>query len=128
MNMLYQRYYLDLMLKQTSRWTKGHEIGSLYEYDTLITAPIWGFSTATDYYRYSSSRYHLHNIAHPCYLLLASDDPFVDYKQLTQLSLPSCVQVALCQNGGHMGFLGWTDTSHRYFWLDNHLIDWIGSL
>lgn len=124
-NMLYQRFYLDQMIQQTQRWTKGLEISSLYEYDNLITAPIWGFSSAEAYYRHSSSRYYLPNIKNPCYVLLTSDDPFVDYRQLLNCSLSSHMKIALCQNGGHMGFLGWTGMEHRYFWLDQHLLNWI---
>ncbi|MBA3815146.1 MAG: alpha/beta fold hydrolase [Parachlamydiaceae bacterium] len=124
-NKLYQRFYLGQMLQQTQRWTKGREISSLYEYDSLITAPIWGFSSAEAYYRHSSSRYYLPNIKHPCYVLLTEDDPFVDHRQLMSCPLPSNIKVALCQNGGHMGFLGWTGMEHRHFWLDQHLLNWI---
>lgn len=124
-NKLYHKFYLDQMLQQTQRWTQGREISSLYEYDNLITAPIWGFSSAEAYYRDSSSRFYLSNIRHPCYVLLTSDDPFVDHRHLLNSPLSHYIKVAICQNGGHMGFLGWTGKEHRYFWLDSHLLDWI---
>lgn len=126
-NKLYHRFYLDQMLRQTQRWTKGREVSSLYEYDDLITAPIWGFSSAEAYYRHSSSRYYLSNIKNPCYVLLTTDDPFVDHQQLLNSQLTSYIKVALCQNGGHMGFLGWTGIRHSYFWLDEHLLNWIAN-
>jgi predicted alpha/beta-fold hydrolase len=124
-NKLYHQFYLNQMLRQTQRWTKGREISSLYEYDTFVTAPIWGFSSAEAYYRHSSSRFYIPNIKTPCYILLASDDPFVDPQQLLNIPLPPQMKVALCENGGHMGFLGWTGREHTCFWLDQHLLNWM---
>lgn len=125
-NKLYHQFYLSQMLQQTDRWTKGREISSLYEYDSLITAPIWGFSSAEAYYRNSSSRYYLPDIKVPCYVMLTSDDPFVDYNQLLNCPHPSHMKIALSDSGGHMGFLGWTGgMEHRYFWLDQHLLNCI---
>ena len=41
---------------------------------------------------------------------------------------PPDVDVFLTDNGGHMGFLGWSDPENRYFWLDHQLLEWIASI
>lgn len=124
-NRLYHRYYLDQLVSQGQRWTKGREINSLYEFDNTVTAPTWGFKDASEYYAKSSSRSHIPNIKHSCYLLFTADDPFVDYQQILKISIPSWVKVYLCKKGGHMGFLGWAGMAHRYFWLDQLIMDWV---
>lgn len=124
-NRLYHSYYLGQLINQGQRWTMGRHINTLYEFDDLVTAPTWGFANAADYYQKSSSRFHIPNIRHPCYLLYTADDPFVDYRQILKISLPPGIKVALCQHGGHMGFLGWAGRTHRYFWLDQLLLNWI---
>lgn len=124
-NRLYHRYYLDQLVNQAQRWTRGQEISSLYEFDNLVTAPTWGFKDAAEYYLKNSSMHHIPNIKNPCYMLFTADDPFVDYKQILKVSIPSWIRVYLCQQGGHMGFLGWAGKDHWYFWLDQLLLKWI---
>lgn len=124
-NRLYHRYYLNHLISQGERWTKGRKIDTLYEFDNMVTAPSWGFTDANDYYRKSSSCFHIPNIKHPCYLLLTADDPFIDYRQILKVSLPEWVKVNLSKHGGHMGFLGWAGGGHRCFWMDQLLLNWV---
>ncbi len=124
-NLIYHRYYLRHMVRQGKRWLKGQHIDTLYEFDNVVTAPSWGFDDADDYYRKSSSYRHIPNIRHPCYLLFTTDDPFIDYRRILKVQLPELVKVYLSPSGGHMGCLGWAGGTHRWFWLDSLLLDWI---
>lgn len=124
-NRLYHRHYLKQLVTQAEPWTKGMRIGSLYEFDDLITAPTWGFATVDEYYTQSSCQHYIQNIKNPCNLLFTADDPFVNYQQILDLPLPPDMRVFLCQNGGHMGFLGWVGSEHRYFWMDQLLLKWV---
>ncbi len=127
-NRFYHRYFLTKMKQQASRWPERNKIKSIYDFDHLITAPQWGFQSASDYYQQCSSRFWLPYIQHSCYLLFAADDPFIDYRSVLDMTLSSSVKIWLCQYGGHMGFLGWAGRKHRYFWLDYLLQTWINDI
>jgi predicted alpha/beta-fold hydrolase len=124
-NHLYQRYYVDRLQKQAKRWLNGQLIRTVYEFDSLFTAPTWGFHDAADYYQKCSSRFFLPSIRHSCHILFAVDDPFIDYRPVLDMTLHSSVKVWVCPYGGHMGFLGWAGKEHRYFWLDRLIQDWV---
>ena len=124
-NLLYNRYFMYNIELQTQRWTQGKSFSTMYEFDKLVTAPLWGFDGPQDYYKKCSSLSVLPNIAHTCHLIYAADDPFIDYKVCLTARLPDCVHVWLSEHGGHMGFIGWTDEEHRYYWLDRALLDCI---
>lgn len=124
-NRLYHRYYLERLREQAKRWLGEQVVATLIEFDNAVTAPQWGFKDALDYYRQCSSYPLLASIRHSCYILFASDDPFIDYQPILNLALPPFVKVGVSQYGGHMGFLGWTGDEHRYFWLDDLLLKWV---
>jgi predicted alpha/beta-fold hydrolase len=124
-NRFYHRYYLNKLRQQRPNWFEACKIVSLYDFDNRITAPHWGFQNAWDYYEQCSSLLFLPRIQHSCHLLFAADDPFIDYRPALELSLLPSVKIWLCQYGGHMGFLSWTGSKHRYFWLDHLLLKWI---
>ncbi len=116
---LYHRYYLKKLSQQAVHWCKT-PIRTLYEFDNTITAPLWGFSSADDYYRKSSCKHYLSQINHPCQILFAEDDPFIPLKG-EELSLSPYVQVWLTKRGGHLGFQGYTEKEYNYFWLDQQI-------
>ena len=125
-NRLYERYFLKSMLSQAQKWLTNHQkISTMLEFDHAITAPLWGFKDAYDYYDKCSCLSYLPRIKSPCHMLFAADDPFINYQPALTQSLSANVKIGLCQNGGHMGFLGWAGHKHRYFWLDRLLLNWI---
>ncbi|WP_068468755.1 YheT family hydrolase [Candidatus Protochlamydia phocaeensis] len=124
-NRLYLRYYLKNMQKQVEPWIGKRNYSTFYEFDNLVTAPNWGFQNAFDYYHQCSSLSFIPLIQHPCRVLFAMDDPFIDYRPILKAKLPSCMKASLCRFGGHMGFLGRIGKKHRYFWLDHLLQTWI---
>jgi predicted alpha/beta-fold hydrolase len=124
-NRFYNRYYLRGMKKVGARWTGTQSFISIPDFDNAVTAPQWGFRDAFDYYLQSSSRSLLPHIRHSCDIVFAADDPFVDYRCLSDVSLHSSTQIWLSQYGGHLGFLGWAGREHGYFWLDKLIQNWI---
>ncbi len=124
-NRLYNLYFMRSLQRQGARWIGGRPFSNLYEFDSIVTAPYWGFEGAFDYYHQCSSRFWLQKIRHPCHLLFSADDPFIDYKASLGLPLPSCVKIYLTEYGGHLGFFGWSGANHYYFWMDNLLFNWI---
>lgn len=124
-NNLYNRYYMYHLDKLTKQWTEGRPFSSIYEFDELVTAPKWGFANPTDYYKSSSSRYVLEKIQHPCHILLAEDDPFINHHTCLASARSDAIKIWVSKHGGHMGFFGWADKEYGYYWLDKLLLNWI---
>lgn len=120
-NKLYHNYYLKNVLKQAATWVSS-EISTLYEFDDKITAPLWGFNNASEYYRNCSCYAILQKINCESHLIFAKDDPFISSQLLDNMIHLSHVHPWLTQYGGHMGFVG--SLTSRMQWLDHVLLDW----
>jgi uncharacterized protein len=94
---------------------------TFFEFDQLVTAPIHGFSSCYDYWRRSSCKQFLSNIAVPTTILNALNDPF---QPTHALAIPKQVskQVRLeyPAQGGHVGFLQGAIPGHQQ-WLCNRV-------
>ena len=120
---LFHRYYLNKILEQDAL-LKAKNIQSIYELDELITGPAWGFKGADEYYQKCSSKPLLANIQQETHILFAEDDPFVSMDVLKNLPISDHVHLWSTKHGGHMGFIGFTN-SYSLNWLDQLLIHWI---
>lgn len=82
------------------------QINSLYQFDTLYTAPAHGFEDADDYYEKSSSLQYLSNITTPVLILNARNDTFLSPKcypfELAKES--EFIFLETPKHGGHVGF------------------------
>ncbi|KAA8496186.1 putative esterase YheT [Porphyridium purpureum] len=80
---------------------------NIYEWDEAVTAPMFGFESASDYYRRCNVNPLLKHIVVPVYCLQALDDPVMDpnyYPRAKDLgSAP--IQFDLHALGGHLGFV-----------------------
>lgn len=124
-NLLYHRYFLKHIIKQSYNVSQGHKIKSLYEFDKKITAPLWGYSSPEDYYERCSSKHYIPEIKVPCDLLFSADDPFIDHSVLNHVKLASTTNAFLSSYGSHIGFIGWSGLKHGFFWLDHFLDKWV---
>lgn len=123
-NSLYHAYYLKYMCKQAQPWIK-QKIRSLFEFDELITAPVWGYQGAYDYYEKCSSIRFLPRVSLPTHILFAEDDPFISMEPLKGLSLTKNISVCATKKGGHMGFFGYCPKMKGPYWLDEVLLHWV---
>lgn len=123
-NWLYHAYYLKKITEQAQEWLP-RQVESLYEFDELVTAPLWGYKSAQDYYEQCSSLRFLPEIACPTHLIFAEDDPFVPIEGIEAIALPREVGVWKTKQGGHMGFLGKASNANSPFWLDHVLLNWM---
>jgi uncharacterized protein len=122
-NRLYERYYLHFLRQQSAAFV--HErLHTLFEYDDLITARLWGFTGAEDYYAKCSNQCLLSQIKTPCNLLFSADDPFVNYRRLTADTNPH-MEVWISSYGGHMGFFASPTAEQDSFWMDQVVLKWI---
>ena len=82
---------------------------TLTEFDDAVTAPVHGFSSASDYYTRSSSLQFLKAIRCRTLLLSSYDDPFLprhvlhDVVEVAQNN--RCISVEFHERGGHAGFV-----------------------
>jgi predicted alpha/beta-fold hydrolase len=90
------------------------------EFDDAATAPIHGFASADDYYARSSSAAFLARIRVPTLLIHAEDDPFLPAEALPHGAIEAnpCLSTAFTPTGGHVGFVGGTPWSPR-FWAED---------
>lgn len=93
------------------------EASTIRAFDDLVTAPINGFSDASEYYARCSSNQYLAGIGVPTLLLHAMDDPFLpaDAIPLDEMSANLFLQPVVHDRGGHVGFLAGSPRAPR-FW------------
>lgn len=81
-------------------------LDSFWAYDNEVTAPLHGFSSASDYYRRASAGRLIGDIELPTLILHAADDPFMPGDLFDKLPMPSdAVRVEIARQGGHVGFM-----------------------
>lgn len=92
---------------------------TLREFDDAATAPIHGFTDATDYYRRCSSAAFLGGVRVPTLVLHAADDPFLPTAAFPAglLLANPAITLALQERGGHVGFMEGAPWAPRY-WAD----------
>lgn len=96
---------------------------TLWEFDDIVTAPVHGFSGATDYYSRSSSIGFLSGIRLPALLLSAVDDPFLPPDVLDRVRVIAsgnpALSIEFVTRGGHVGFI-----SGRLPWRPFYYAEW----
>jgi len=103
-------------------------IASLRAFDEHITAPLHGFRDADDYYARASCFSYLSHIAVPTLIVHALDDPFMPPAVIPRAEqLSSHIRLELSASGGHVGFIGGTPWSPR-FWLEERIPEHLAPL
>jgi predicted alpha/beta-fold hydrolase len=134
-NQFYANYFVKLLVKEVEFRHKlfglpPHGIPenvTLTTFDEIYTAPYAKFSSAFEYYYYSSSKRVIRNINLPTKILFAEDDPIINPNNLDEVILPKNVSVYKTKHGGHIGFLG-LNIFKELRWMDKIVIDWIHDL
>jgi uncharacterized protein len=85
----------------------SRKIKNFFDYDTLFTAPLHGFSSAKEYWEAASSRRVLSSISCRTLLVNALDDPFYGPKSIPteEAKNHSTLFLETPKNGGHVGFV-----------------------
>ncbi len=113
-NSLYTHRFLQTLLEKVTEKSARYPqditpsmlsaIGSLYDFDDVITGPLHGFKDAEDYYEQNSSLYFLDRIRVPTLVVNAKNDPFLSQECLPEAIQSDHVQIELPKQGGHCGF------------------------
>jgi predicted alpha/beta-fold hydrolase len=109
-----QRYPLDGL----------EQVGSIWEFDDVITAPHCGFRDAADYYARSSASRVIAQIRVPSLIVAAQDDPMVPYEGFLTPALRTNAKITVVapQHGGHCAFVSREGGEER-FWAEARLVE-----
>ena len=101
---------------------------TFWEFDDKVTAPLNGYLSVNDYYRRASSRYFLGAIDTPTLIIQAEDVPFVFRHSIPENhELSASTQLELHTQGGHVGFVGGSLKTPRYY-LEQRIPQWLASV
>lgn len=135
-SVIYQNKLLALLRKKMRNKNKFvplpvdvnniEKIKNFWQFDTEITAKLYNFKDANEYYQQSSSAYYLSSIKIPTLILHARNDPFLYADAIPiQSALPACVQLQLSKSGGHVGFVSGAIPGRARYWLEEKIPDYI---
>ncbi len=136
-NILYRRRFVSKLKQRVRRRNRMApdlfplgplaQVRTIYDFDDLYTAKIFGFGTADNYYRTQSSNQFLEHIRIPALLVQAKDDPMVPFAMYSHPAIEHNPHIRLLavEHGGHLGFLA---RGHSRFWLDTVVTDWLAEL
>jgi predicted alpha/beta-fold hydrolase len=116
---VYERFFLRSLVAKTRQKLARHpdlcdaaaleRVGTLWDFDDVVTAPLHGFRDAHDYYTRSSSIHFLSRIRVPTLLLSAVDDPFLPPTVLDEVRSIArgnpALELEFVRRGGHVGFI-----------------------
>lgn len=130
-NFLYERHFVK-RLKQHMREKARlfperypvdgmRNIGSVREFDEVITAKFCGFENADDYYARSSALRVVASIRRPTLILTAKDDPFIPFASFADAAIRENPNITLIatEYGGHCAFIS-RERENR-FWAEGQI-------
>lgn len=97
---------------------------SLYELDDRITAPLSGFSGASEYYQRTSSINRLSANSIPTLVLTSRDDPIIPVACFLKADLHQLTTLEITASGGHVGYVS---TPRHRDWLERRIDIWFRS-
>jgi len=104
------------------------KLKTFWEFDDVYTAPVHGFSSASDYYEKSSARQFLKAIETETLIIQALDDPFMTPEILpAEGDVSRHVQMEFYPHGGHVGFVSGSILKPKY-WLEERIVNYFKHL
>lgn len=99
-------------------------VRNIYQFDDRITAQVFGFGTADNYYATQSANQFLDRIRVPTLLVQSKDDPMIPFEVYDHPAFATNPHLRLIatDHGGHLGFIA---KSRPRFWLDGVLVNWL---
>ena len=96
------------------------------DFDTLFTAPSFGFRDANDYWTKASCKPFLKHIKVQSYLLTAKNDPFLSAScfPIKIAKQSSYLNLELTETGGHIGFIKSFYKKDK-FWFEEKLLKYL---
>jgi predicted alpha/beta-fold hydrolase len=109
--------------------TRLKQVRTVREFDAAYTAPYFGFASAEDYYHRASAMRIIERIRVPALVITAADDPFVPSNPFRDPRITGnpCLSVAICEHGGHCGFVGPATGGDDGYWAENRIVEFVVS-
>ena len=139
-NVLYQWNFVKDLKRRMRRkdrfWpgrfdlSKLKAVRTVREFDEVYTAPYFGFEGAEDYYHRASAMRIIERIRIPALVITADDDPFVPSQPFRDPKIVGnpCIQLAICEHGGHCGFVGPASEEDDGYWAENQIVEFVERL
>ncbi|MBL0710798.1 MAG: hydrolase [Colwellia sp.] len=136
---LYQKYLLKMLKDSTLEKITSkiiyhikakqlEAIKTIQDFDEIVTAPLNGFNSASDYYQQSSGKQVIASIKQPCLFIHSADDPFLSHQSsLPPQSLPEHLTFEVSKHGGHIGFICGNNPFKPQYWLEKRVPDFLNS-
>lgn len=99
---------------------------TIRDFDHHVTARVFGFESAEDYYAKCSTNGLLHEVRTPTLIITADDDAIAPASSLTQTELPPTVQLLRTRHGGHVGYVAGTPLAPRW-WAEARAVEWLNA-
>jgi len=98
-------------------------------FDEKVTAPHFGFRSASDYYHRASAMRVIDRIAIPALIITAEDDPFVPTQPFRdpKLGRNPHIELRLCEHGGHCGFVGPRSEGDDGYWAETQIVEFVAA-
>jgi predicted alpha/beta-fold hydrolase len=109
--------------------SKLSQIRTVRDFDEAYTAPYFGFAGAEDYYHRASAMRIVERIRVQALVITADDDPFVPSQPFHDAKLtgnPS-IRLAICEHGGHCGFVGPASAENDGYWAENEIVEFVST-
>ncbi|ORY79708.1 putative lipid metabolism-related protein [Leucosporidium creatinivorum] len=106
----------------------GNPHQTLYEFDSVVTAPLGGFPSATAYYRWAGADQHIHNVAVPLLTFSAADDPIVAATTVPHSAASTNPNLIFAEtkHGGHLGWFQGFFRPRR--WISTPVLEFLRAL
>jgi hypothetical protein len=100
---------------------------TFWQFDDAATAPLHGFTDASDYYTRSSSIHFIGRIDTPVLALNAVDDPFLPMEILPLAGrlASAAVDFRTTPFGGHVGFISGRAPWRCEYWAEELAVNWM---
>jgi predicted alpha/beta-fold hydrolase len=135
---LYEKYFISsFRRKHRAKVARGiapssfadfRNISTFLDYDGRYTAPLFGYSSANEYWKANSSAQFIPEIRVPCRIISARDDPFFSAGSfpINECRHHRWVDLELSEQGGHTGFLSSLGSSPTF--AERRVIEFAQSL
>ncbi|HWZ25963.1 MAG TPA: alpha/beta fold hydrolase [Verrucomicrobiae bacterium] len=138
-NQVYQRHFVVSLMNRYRRKAmtmpkryvsnKLPLVRTVRQFDDVITAPIFGYHDAREYYEAASAKRILAQLRVPTLLITAKDDPFVPYASILAAGAENnpAIQLVAPEHGGHCAFIS-NKTGPARFWAEQSVVNFCDSI
>jgi hypothetical protein len=132
-NQVYQHHFVAGLMNRYRRkavtmpdryvQSKLPPVRTVRQFDDAITAPIFGYRDAREYYEAASAKSVLARVRVPTLLITAKDDPFVPYSSILAAGAEKnpAIELIAPDHGGHCSFISNRTGSGR-FWAEQCVV------